>query len=309
MKSNSSKPPKLVIVGSMNLDISVQVEDIPQPGETVLGFNLAQSPGGKGSNQAAAASLSGAQTHLVAVVGEDEFGSQLIAKAQGIGIDTQFVSRTLGQKTGTALITVDSKGENSIVVASGANLELSSELVETSFEALGEFELVLVVLEIQLSAARSALETAKKMGSKTVLNLSPYNSEAKSLVAFADFLIVNEHEFKQLVGVDLSQSQHAHTRLQEMGAKQVIVTLGSEGAVLIVVGDLSIELVHFPTKKVEVVDTTGCGDAFAGAFSCEIASGKSAEDSIQFALKAASFAATRFGAQVSYGSRSEVLSH
>jgi ribokinase len=97
----------------MNLDISVQVEDIPQPGETVLGFNLAQSPGGKGSNQAAAASLSGAQTHLVAVVGEDEFGSQLIAKAQGIGIDTQFVSRTLGQKTGTALITVDSKGENS----------------------------------------------------------------------------------------------------------------------------------------------------------------------------------------------------
>lgn len=309
MESKTTEPPKLVIVGSMNLDISVQVPEIPQPGETVLGMNLEQSPGGKGSNQAAAAALSGAQTYLVAAVGDDEFGTQLIARANEIRVDTQFVQRTNRNKTGTALITVDSKGENSIVVASGANLELTSEIVERSLEAIGQFDLVLLCLEIQILAARSALMTAKKLGRKTVLNVSPYNSQAKFLIASTDYLIVNEHEFKQLVGVDFSQTREAHASLFGMGAKQVIVTLGGEGALLMVVGERDLDLTRFPTKKVQVVDTTGCGDAFAGAFSCEIASGRSTEDSIRYALSAASFAATRFGAQVSYGSRSEVLSH
>lgn len=309
MKRTLTKRPSIVVVGSMNLDISAKVEHLPQPGETVLGSDLSHSPGGKGSNQAAAAALAGASVTLVAAVGVDAYGKQLITSAAELGIDTGNIFYNSASKTGTALIWVDFAGENSIVVSPGANAALTKEYVERQIANIAKFDLVSACLEIEQDVVLGAFEVAKDRGAITLLNASPLTAISPRLLQKTDYLVVNEVEFLQLTGVNYRDAESAIRSLETLGPSCFIVTLGSEGAMAMLLDGGSAKIEHFPTVKVEVVDTTGCGDCFAGSVATEIAAGHNLFDAIPFALRAASYAARSNGAQASYGSRSEVLSH
>ncbi len=297
----------VVLVGSMNMDITVNVPTIPKPGETILGNNLFQSPGGKSSNQAAAVAKAGGEAVLIACIGKDSFGDSLLERAQKMGIDTSLIVRTSDSSSGVALIAVDSRAENSIVVASGANSDLSPDFVRHALAQAENAKVISVTLEIKPETARAALQKARELKIDTVLNLSPVTDQAKELAALADFLVVNENELSQLVGETDSSIESAASHLRAMGCKHVIVTMGSKGALYFQANFDKPEISYFDAISVIAVDTTGCGDAFTGSFAAELAAGRSIPDAIEFGIRAAGYAAKSIGAQSSYGTREEVL--
>jgi ribokinase len=303
-KGDSSS--RVVIVGSMNLDLSVEVDSIVKPGETIIGRSIKEFPGGKGSNQAASAAKFGAQVAIIARVGRDSFGNDLLNHARDLIIDVSHVGVDSEMRTGLALITVSETGENSIVVVPGANMRLSAESVIADLEQLGPFDVLSTCLEIPFETTHACLEYAKLKKIDTVLNLSPYSYESKELISYTDYLIVNEHEICQLTQCEQDDLVGIKSQLRDLGAKNVVITKGREGAMLFnCQSDLVIDVT---APEVIVKDTTGCGDAFAGVFAAEIGRGESVESALKLAVFAGSFAATGFGAQSSYGTRSEIMS-
>ncbi|MHA7958428.1 ribokinase [Streptomyces sp. L500] len=289
----------VLVIGSANADLTVRVARRPGPGETVLGTDLVESAGGKGANQAAAAARLGARTALLARVGDDPFGRLLLEAQHAAGTELRHVLVEKGARTGTAMIVVGPDGDNTIVVSPGANARLSPADVRAAREVVAASAVVSLQLEIATETVRTAVETATASGTRVVLNPSPTpESLDTDLLTAADPLVVNEHEAALLSGLpDGTPTDQAHA-LRERGARSVVITLGGEGALIL--DTEAAECIRIPGVPVEVIDTTGAGDAFTGALALRLARGATLEEAARFAVKVGAASVTRPGAQPSY---------
>jgi ribokinase len=290
-----TKRPRVTVLGSLNMDISVTVPRLPAPGATVLGPAAVFTPGGKGANQAVAAARLGADVRMTGCVGDDAFGRQLLAALRAEGVDAGGVRVAAGVPTGLAMISVDRTGENIITVASGANHEVGPEDVAVAVGQPGD--VLVMCAEIPVPAIRSALAQAR--GALCVLNLAPAPAEAAAVVADGvDWLVVNESEAAAVLGrpVDgLADAGQAAAALVAAGARCAVVTAGAHGAALAGPGlDGPASIPAFP---IEAVDTVGAGDTFVGALAFALAAGVPAAEAVRAAAAAGATAATRHGAQ------------
>lgn len=290
---------RVVVVGSANVDLVVDVARHPGPGETVLGGELRRSPGGKGANQAvAAARAGGAATSFVGALGHDDAAELVLQSLHGAGVATDAVLRVDGP-TGTAMITVTPDGENTIVVSAGANERVA--MTPTATAAVAGADVVLAQLEIPLEAVLAA-GAARRPGSLLVLNAAPSRPLPDELWAALDVLVVNEHEAVDLApgGGDVDA---AVDRLLET-VPVVVVTLGARGALVARRGR---PVVHVPSVDVEPVDSTGAGDTFCGVLAARLAEGHDVVAAVQLATVAGALAVTRRGAQSGVPTAAEVL--
>lgn len=284
---------QVCVVGSANVDQVFRVDRIPGPGETVLSHGLETSRGGKGQNQAVAAARAGARVSFVGAVGGDDFATMTIDGLVSDGIDTARVRR-VDAPTGTALIAVDAAGENSIIVEPGANAKL--ELDDADRALIANAGVLLLQLEIPLAAVQAAAEAASGTGTVAILNAAPIAPLPPELLALLDVLVVNEHEEARM------RSETGIDDLTEI-VPVVVVTLGGEGADLRERGGRSIRV---PAPTVEVVDSTGAGDTFCGAFATAVGEGLSYADATRFAVAAGSLSVQHRGAVPSIPDRSAI---
>lgn len=289
---------RVVVVGSLNADLTVTVARFPSPGETLVGSELVTAPGGKSSNQAVAAATLGADVALVGAVGADDHGTFLVDRAQESGVDTSGVVRLDQTATGTAMIVVDRDGENTIIVSPGANGALTPEQVGDA--GLRADDVLCLCLEVPQDVVLAAARAASVVGARVVLNLSPVTDVPDELLSLADVLLVNAGEAESVVG-DLGTWPDVRDRLRERGVGAAVVTLGGDGAVV-----LDDEVAEVAAESVDVVDTTGCGDAFTGAVAHGLVRGDGLVAAARRASRAAGLAATAAGAQSSYSRLSEL---
>ncbi|MGE8494552.1 MULTISPECIES: ribokinase [Comamonas] len=306
-----SQAPRIVVLGSLNMDLVLRVPHMPRAGETMLGQSLSQVPGGKGGNQAVSCARQGAAVSLLSCVGEDAYADQLLAGLVADHIDVQHVQRSARDATGVAVISVDDSAQNQIVVVPGANLRL--QVTEPVLRPLlQDAAYVVLQFETPLEEVDQALRSARAVGCKTVLNPSPVQPLPDAWWPAIDVLVVNEAEAAQLSGspVDSPESAARAARwLQAKGAGQVVVTLGSQGAVCC--DARSASTAEAPAHwhrapQVQAVDTTAAGDTFLGALTVQLASGASLDEATQWAIRAAGICVTRAGAQPSIPFHAEV---
>lgn len=291
---------RIVVVGSCNTDLVIRTPRLPLPGETIIGHDFIINQGGKGANQAVAVKRLGGQTAFIARLGNDDFGAKSLRLLTEEGIDTSCVHLTEGVSTGVALIPVDDKGENSIIVSSGANALLSTADIEASEHLFADASILLMQLETPVATLVSAARMAKKYGAKVVLNPAPYPKEPLpgELLEMTDIITPNETEAMGMSGVKVTDEDSALKaigQIQRQGVGTVIITAGAAGAYTAIDG----RLVHIPTVKTEVVDTTAAGDTFCGALCVALSKGTDIAEAIRFANKAASLSVTRIGAWMS----------
>ena len=289
----------IAVVGSAMIDLTAYAAVIPAPGQTLEGDLFTTGFGGKGANQAVIAAHCGAEVHFVGKLGRDLFGDSIAENFKKLGIDSEYVERS-DTPNGVAHIWVDANGENRIIIIPGANHEIESKKAIEAIESIAGLAVVVAQCEIKQEVTLAAFSAAKKRGCVTILNPAPYQPLSEELLAVTDWIIPNETEFKELHG----QAPTSDDVLKSFRpGKNSIVTLGSEGAVLITShGDLS----RVSAPKVNAVDTTGAGDAFVGVFAFGLASGKNPEDAMKLGVKVASMSVTRKGAQSSYPSQAEI---
>lgn len=298
-------PAHVVVVGSLNMDLVVRAPRIPAPGETLLGGEFHTVPGGKGANQAVAAARLGARVSMVGRLGADDFATQLLANHEADGIDHSAVIQDASTTTGVALIVVADDGQNSIVVASGANMQVTPDDVDAAAETIAAADVLLLQLEIPLDAVQRAAEIAHEHGVPVVLNPAPARDLPADLLSRVDVLIPNESETALLTGlpVDTGAELEAAARaLLDRGISTAILTLGARGAMLATGSEVEI----IPTFKVQPVDTTAAGDAFVAGFSVALAEGKPVAEAVRWGNAAGALAATRLGAQTSLPRRAEL---
>jgi ribokinase len=283
----------LVVLGSANRDYTVVVERHPLPGETVLGGAASVATGGKGANQAVAAAAAGAATTFIGAVGDDSVGSDILAELQVRGVDVSRVARS-ATPTGIAMITVDHSGENSIVVAAGANSTLDAAATSALVAELKP-TVLLAQLEIPAAVVSAAASAVEALGGRFVLNLSPSQYGSPKLLALADPLIVNESEAADLAGSVIDSPVDAATVATRLlaSSRTVALTLGADGVILATPEGT----VHLSATHAEVVDTTGAGDAFAGALAAALALGSSLEAAARAGITAGAAAVQHVGAQ------------
>src|SRR5215212_3888197 len=284
------------VVGSMNRDFVLSVERRPAPGETVTDARLATHNGGKGANQSAAAALLGASVAFLGRVGDDGFGGPLVRSLSDKSVDTTLVQEVPGSSTGAAFITVTPDGENAITVAPGANRSLTPEDADAASGKIGDSRVLVAQMEIPVQTVLRAVELADEEGTRALVNLAPPIEVPPELLGRLDPLVVNEHEAAFLLGskvegVDGALS--AAPELLSLGPRSAVVTIGEDGAVL-AEGEA---VDHLPAPEVEVVDTTGAGDAFVGALATQLARGASLRDAVAYAVRAGAAAVTKEGAQ------------
>ncbi|MFI6062649.1 ribokinase [Streptomyces sp. NPDC051286] len=291
----------LLVVGSANADLVIGVERRPAAGETVLGSELVVHPGGKGANQALAAARLGARTALLARVGDDAHGRLLLQSQREAGVYT--VGVLVGEApTGVALITVDRSGDNSIVVSPGANARLIPKDVRAAADLLHASRVVSAQLEIPLETVVEVVRNLPS-GTRFVLNPSPPRPLPAEVLAACNPLIVNEHEARVITGAALDGSpEDWAAALLALGPRSVVVTLGSEGALVATAESMT----RVPSVKVDAVDTTGAGDAFTAALAWRLGTGSSLPDAAAYAARVGAAAVTRPGAQESYPTAEEV---
>lgn len=297
---------KIIVVGSMNMDMVVKTTHIPQPGETVLGGSFLMNPGGKGANQAVAVARLGGDVAFIGKIGDDIFGKQSAQLFDEEGVDTSGILSDRESPSGIALITVDEAGENSIVVAPGANAHLDPMDVEVALDRYPEGKILLIQLEIPMRTVEFATRIARHKGLQVILNPAPANKAVLEMLNQVDIITPNVHEAEMLSGVriiDIDSAKRAAEGIQALGVKHVIITLGKQGAALLENG----VFYHIPAPVVETVDTTAAGDVFNGALAVALSENKTLIDSVSFACRAASIAVTKMGAQASIPFRNEVL--
>ncbi len=288
--------PRVTVLGSLNMDISVTVPRLPGPGATVLGSAARFTPGGKGANQAVAAARLGAAVRLAGCVGDDAFGRQLLAALRAEGVDAEGIRVTADAPTGLAMISVDPAGENLITVAPGANHEVGAAEVGTALDDPGD--VLVICAEIPVPAIEAALSAAR--GRRAILNLAPAPPDAGAIVTgqHPDWLVVNETEAAAVLGQPvrgLAESGRAAAALVTAGVSHAVVTAGADGAAL--AGGPAGTTETVPAFRVDAVDTVGAGDTFVGALAVALAAGVPAAEAVRAAAAAGATAATRPGAQ------------
>ncbi|MDA1364569.1 ribokinase [Glycomyces algeriensis] len=295
----------VVVIGSANLDLVYEVERIPTPGETVLSRGLASFPGGKGNNQAIAAARAGAETRFIVALGRDAAADALAAQARDAGII--LLDRRVDAPTGTAVIFVDRKGENSIVVDSGANATLV-DLTEAELAEIAAADVMVVQLETPLETVTAAIRAARAADTVVVLNAAPSGAFPEELLGEVDILIVNEHEAAELAGEPAGTGERSLMSVLTAHGCDVVITLGSDGAFVGGHGTEPVKVAAFP---VEVKDTTGAGDVFVGAFAASLdrtADERSLVAATEFATAASAIAVQRKGAGPSIPTLDEIRS-
>ncbi|MFD1952593.1 ribokinase [Sphingomonas arantia] len=304
MTISSKAVPRIVVIGSVNTDIILRVAALPRPNETILGRGSETVVGGKGLNQAVAAARLGAETHMVAAIGDDAHGDAARAHLIARGVDVAHVTTTAGTATGTAHILVADDASNSIVVTPGANAALTPAMVEAATALIAGADAVVVQLEVPLPTVQAALEIARRHTVRTILNPAPSDRAALALFPLADLVTPNETELADLTGIDGSNDAAIHAALNDLrqrGARDGLVTLGPRGSAALIGG----MLVFQPALRIAAVDTTGAGDVFNAALACELARGFPLLRAMEFASAAAALSVSRASAD-SAPTRSEV---
>ncbi len=297
---------KIVVIGSSNMDMVVKTQHIPAPGETVLSGSFFMNPGGKGANQAVAVARLGGEAVFISKIGNDVFGKQFSQLFREEGIDTSHLVSDEHLPSGVALITVDEAGENSIVVASGANAALDSKDIQGALEQIASSAILLVQLEIPMKTVDYVVRFAAGKGVKVILNPAPANTLSQDLLECVHILTPNKKEASMIAGIDVTDmgsAREAAKIIRAKGARNVVVTMGSLGALIYADGEFSI----VAARLVETVDTTGAGDVFNGALAVAVAEGKSLVEAVDTACEAAAISVTRLGAQSSIPYRAELI--
>jgi ribokinase len=286
----------IVVVGSLNVDVSLRAAHLPRPGETVRAEGLEIGAGGKGTNQAIAAARLGGRVHMVGRVGDDAFSGIPLQALEAAGVDTSSVHALAGQHTGLASIVVDTgSGENQIAVAGGANRRLSPDHVRDAIAAFRSSGVLLVQLEAPLETVGAALDLAAECGLQAVFDPAPALELPEALLRKASILTPNETEAQVLTGIevrDIESAAAAGMRLRDRSLCDVVVTLGAQGCLWV----WSSGFEHIPAPRVEALDTTGAGDAFNGGLAVGLARGEPLGQALRLAVRAGTAATLRRGA-------------
>lgn len=289
---------EILVIGSINMDLVINVEKMPKKGQTIMGKDFKQIPGGKGANQAVAASRLGGNIAMIGKVGQDDFGKRLISKMISDGVDTSYIGKLEGVPTGVALINVDKTGENSIVVVPGANYEVDTRDIDRAEKLIEKSKIVIIQLEIPIETVRYALKKAKGKGKYTILNPAPAQVLDKDIIENVDLLTPNETELEILSGIIIEDDEdikRGAQKLINLGVKELIVTLGKKGCIYVNKNTFK----KYAAYKVVPVDTTGAGDSFNGAIAVGLSQGRKIDEVIDFALKVGALTVTKEGAQSS----------
>ncbi|WEV59219.1 ribokinase [Bifidobacterium sp. ESL0728] len=298
------------ILGSLNADYTVMSHRLPNPGETVQGGPLTILPGGKSSNQAAAAARIGANVTMFGAVGEDTNADFLISRLNDAGVDTSHINHVAGP-SGTTVITVDANGENTIVYSPGSNATVDLNYLHSQEATLLKSSVLGLCLESPIEVVTAAAKICHEAGIKVLLNDSPFTATLPAqLVEYADILLVNEHEMAQLLGIEEPEDSDwlacdwdvFAAQMDDFGFHEAIVTIGGDGAMVLRNRQTS----HVTAVKIKPKDTTGCGDAFMGTVLAGLASGCELDQSAALASYVATYAALGSGAQASYGTAEQV---
>ena len=288
---------KICVIGSLNMDLVVNVDEMPKKGQTLIGSKFREIPGGKGGNQAVAASRLGGDVRMIGKVGDDGFGQRLLNQLKADKVNTDYIQVEEGP-SGVAVITVDKNAENSIVVSPGANFKLTESDIDKCIDAIKESNVVVIQLETPIDTIKYALEKSKELGKFTILNPAPAVKLGDDIIKNVDLLTPNETELEILSGVSIESEediQKAANIMIQKGVKQLIVTLGSKGSLY-----LDKDKTEFKKSyKVEAIDTTAAGDSYTGALSVAFSQGKSIDEAMDFASKVGALCVTKVGAQTS----------
>ncbi len=296
---------KILVIGSSNTDMVIKTQKFPAPGETILGGDFFMTQGGKGANQAVAAKRCGGTVAFVGKIGNDIFGSKAMQHLEEEGISTRLVATDPVKPSGVAMIMVDGKGENSIIVADSSNGSLSPEDIDRAAPELETAGIILLQLEIPIDTVTYVAERAAQSGKTVILNPAPAAQLPDTLLKNVSLLIPNENEAAQLTGVkvtDAASAEKAALALKKKGVKTIVITMGSAGA--FVLDDNFSGMI--PSYQVEVVDSKAAGDTFCGALAAEISRGRDLKEALRFATAAAAISVTRMGAQPSIPVENEV---
>ena len=296
--------PHIVVVGSLNMDLVIRAQRHPSPGETITGEAFRTIPGGKGANQAVAAARMGGRVTMIGSVGTDPFGDALVTNLEAAGVETKTIER-VENPTGVALITVSASGENTIVLAPGANGAVSPDMVAAHGSTIASADVLILQLEVPLAAVELAAKLAHEHGVQVILNPAPAQPLPAQMLACVSYLIPNEHEAALLADLPTNgpiDAALAASRLQTQSVRGVIVTLGSRGALVLTPEGFS----SVPSFPVRVVDSTAAGDAFVGAFSVALSEGRTAVQAARWGCAAGALACTTLGAQPSLPWQAEV---
>lgn len=291
----STKRPRITVVGSFAVGLTIRAPRFPVKGETLLGRDFDMGPGGKGSNQAVGVARLGAESHFVSMIGHDTFGEMAVALYAAEGVETSHLHRTAARNTGVGFITLNAAGDNHIVLDMGANHLLTPSEVDAAERLIADSDVVLSVLEIPPAAAARAMQLARRHNVLAVLNPAPAQPLDSTLLAHVDVLTPNESELRILLGLapdDPTDTLELAGRLRSLGVRNIVVTRGGSGA-LIVHEDGSTE--EIPGVPIAVVDTTGAGDAFNCALAVALAEGKSLTAAVRYATCGGALACTALG--------------
>lgn len=295
----------ICVIGSLNMDLVVNVDAMPKPGQTIIGSNFKEVPGGKGANQAVAMARLNGNVSMIGKVGEDGFGQTLINSLKNDKVDTTYIQTTKGS-TGVALITVDKNAQNSIVVSPGANFEVKEEDIDNNIKAIENSDIVVLQLETPLNTIKYALNKAKKLNKYTILNPAPAVKLDDEIIKNVDLLTPNETELEIISGVSIENEEDIQKAAQimiEKGVKELIVTLGSKGSLYINKEKSMFKKAY----KVEAVDTTAAGDSYTGALAVALSQDKGIEDAMDFASKVGALSVLKEGAQSSLPTLEDVI--
>lgn len=287
----------ICVIGSLNMDLVVNVDTMPKPGQTIIGSNFKEVAGGKGANQAVAMARLNGNVSMIGKVGEDGFGQTLINSLKNDKVDTTYIQTSKGA-TGVALITVDKNAQNSIVVSPGANFEVKEDDIDNNIEAIKNSDIVVLQLETPLNTIKYALNKAKELNKYTILNPAPAVKLDDEIIKNVDLLTPNETELEIISGVSIETEEDIQKAAQimiEKGVKELIVTLGSKGSLYINKEKSMFKKAY----KVEAVDTTAAGDSYTGALAVALSQDKNIEDAMDFASKVGALSVLKEGAQSS----------
>lgn len=301
-----ARTPNILVVGSVNMDLAVRCPHMPQPGQTVLGDGFSASPGGKGANQAVAAARLGAACQMIGRVGDDAFGQTLRARLRDAGVGVDAVAVTPGKPSGVAMVVVDGKGENAIVVASGANWRVTPDDIFGHADLFAAADVVILQLELPCETVMAAMSKARRHNCLVVLDPAPARADLPAELLQADWLTPNASEAETLTGQSMPNMRAAKTVATELiarGARGVVLKLGSAGS-LAICHDLHIH--HAPAFRVDAIDTTAAGDAFTAALAVALGRGEPVVKAARYANAAGALAASRLGAQAAMPTAAEV---